>query len=290
MKLRILLLLIFFVVKVAAQDDQKLKVYKIDMKNGTRLIGTIVSQNDSIVVLNVPELGELKTERKLIDKMVLYNLPRDQKRNFWFKNPNATRLFFAPTAIPLKRGEGYYQNIYVVGNMFNVGVTDFLSLGCGFDFITMFARRQGDWSPALSFNTKLGFKVHDLIHVGAGGILAFMPDEFSAGIVYGLSTFGGYNSNITCGLGWGFVENSFQEKPVFMLGTMARCSEKVWFVSENWIAPLDTDNDYYVVISYGLRFSGRRISVDLGFINSKDIIEALFIGIPYVDFVVKFGK
>ena len=80
MKLRILLLLIFIAFKVAAQDDHKLKVYKINMKNGSQLIGTIVSQNDSIVVLNVPELGELRTERRMIDKMVPYNLPRDQIR------------------------------------------------------------------------------------------------------------------------------------------------------------------------------------------------------------------
>ena len=75
-----------------------------------------------------------------------------------------------------------------------------------------------------------------------------------------------------------------------MLGAMARCSEKIWFVSENWIAPMGTDNDYYAAFSYGLRFSGRRISVDLGFINSRDIIEVLYVGIPYVDFVVKFGN
>ncbi|MBE9480617.1 MAG: hypothetical protein IMY69_02855 [Bacteroidetes bacterium] len=44
------------------------------------------------------------------------------------------------------------------------------------------------------------------------------------------------------------------------------------------------------IFSYGVRFFGERISVDLGFINNKDIIEEIVIGIPYVDFVVKFGN
>jgi len=74
-----------------------------------------------------------------------------------------------------------------------------------------------------------------------------------------------------------------------MFGGMARCSEKVWFVSENWLAPVDGEK-YYFLVSYGIRFSGRKMSVDLAFINSKDIVESLVIGIPYVDFVIKLGK
>jgi hypothetical protein len=41
-------------------------------------------------------------------------------------------------------------------------------------------------------------------------------------------------------------------------------------------------------MSYGVRFFGKKLSVDLGFLNNRDLAEALIIGIPYVDFVVKF--
>lgn len=178
--------------------------------------------------------------------------------------------------------------------MVNVGVFDNLSVGTGFDFISMFMRTDEDWSPILNFNFKTGFKVHDYIHIGAGSIIAVMPSNFYAGMGYFLNTFGTYNNNFTAGIGWGFAgeesQSSFMEKPFIMLGCMLRCSEKVWFVSENWLAPVDPNNRYYPVVSYGLRFSGRKISVDLGFINSADIVEAIIIGIPYVDFVVKFGK
>ncbi len=274
---------------IQAEDEQGQK-YKVELLDGTRLTGTIISENDSIIVMDLPDLGELSIRRDKIDKMISSDASADVKKSLWFKNPNATRLLFAPTAIPLKKGEGYYQNIYIVANMFNYGVLDNLSIGGGFDFISMFANFGDGWSPILNFNAKTGFKVHDYVHVGAGGIYATQINNFSAGIVYGLGTFGTYNSNFTCGLGWGFVDGSFEEKPFIMLGGMVRCSEKIWFVSENWLAPLDTDNKYYLAVSYGVRFSGKRMSVDLGFINSKDIVEVLFIGIPYVDFVIKFGK
>lgn len=173
--------------------------------------------------------------------------------------------------------------------MFNYGVLDNLSIGGGFDFITMFANTDEGWNPMLNFNIKSGFQVADNFHAGAGAMYITMPGEFSAGIGYGIGTFGTYNSNLSLGLGWGFVENTFEEKPFIMIGGMARVSEKVWFVSENWITPLD-GNKYYTIVSYGIRFAANRIAVDLAFINSKDIVQGIFIGIPFVDFVIKFGK
>ncbi|MEN8225606.1 MAG: hypothetical protein ABFS05_09640 [Bacteroidota bacterium] len=264
--------------------------YKIDLQDGTRLTGNLISENDSTVIVELKDLGELKIQREKINRMIPLSADIEVQKAYWFKNPNATRLLFAPTAIPLRKGEGYYQNIYIVGNMFNVGVADNFSIGGGFDFITMFTRPDDSWQPFLNFNAKAGVKVHKNIHVAAGGIYATMINEFSAGIPYALGTFGNYNSNFTTGLGWGFVDGDFEEKPFIMLGGMARCSEKIWLVSENWIAPMDEDNNYYLVISYGVRFSGKKISVDLAFLNSKDIFEQIIIGIPYVDFVIKFGE
>ena len=262
---------------------------KIELKDGTRLTGNIVRQNDSILVVDLTDIGELKLQRSQVSKIVPLDASRAIKRSYWFPNPNSTRLFFAPTAIPLRKGEGYYQNIYLVGNMFNVGVANNLSIGAGFDFISMFATLNDDWSPVLNFNAKTGFKVHEKVYIGAGGLFVTMPGEFNAGILYGLGTFGSFDNNFNVGTGWGFVDGEFEKSPFIMIGGMARLSEKIWFVSENWFAPVGEDG-YYVVMSYGLRFSGRKISVDLGFFNNRDIVQAIIIGIPYIDFVVKFGK
>jgi len=37
-----------------------------------------------------------------------------------------------------------------------------------------------------------------------------------------------------------------------------------------------------------VRFMGESIAVDLAFLNNSDIAEGIVIGVPWVDFVVKF--
>lgn len=69
---------------------------------------------------------------------------------------------------------------------------------------------------------------------------------------------------------------------------MARVSRRIGLVTENWLVPAD---GYTGLISYGLRFMGERMTVDLAFINNADIADDVsVIGLPYVDFVIKFGK
>ncbi|MBC8321007.1 MAG: hypothetical protein H8E34_09815 [Bacteroidetes bacterium] len=264
-------------------------IYRIELNDGTTLTGKLIEERDIEIDIELEDIGQLTIKRAKIKSIIPLDSSKKAGKSLWFNNPHATRLLFAPTAIPLKRGEGYYQNIYIVGNMFNYGVLDNLSFGGGFDFLTMFSTIDDGWHPMLNFNIKSGFQVADNFHAGAGGIYVTIPGEGSAGIIYGLGTVGSYNSNLTLGLGWGFVDGSFEAKPFIMIGGMARMSEKLWFVSENWISPVGDDN-YYVVVSYGIRFAAKRIAVDLAFINSKDIVQEIFIGIPFVDFVIKLGK
>jgi len=267
----------------------KSATYKVELFDGIVLTGQLTAETDTAIELQLKDLGQLTVRRDKIKKIIPLASPHPEKKSFWFKNPHASRLLIAPTAIPLRKGEAYYQNIYGVENMFNYGINNNLSVGGGFDFITMFGSFGDGWHPMLNFNIKSGFKVAENFYAGAGSIVIKIPYESWAGIVYGIGTYGNYNNNITTGLGWGFIDNSFEKKPFIMIGGMVRMSEKLWFISENWIAPV-SDPGYYTVVSYGMRFAARRIAVDLAFINSKDIVDEMFIGFPFVDFIVKLGK
>ena len=82
----------------------------------------------------------------------------------------------------------------------------------------------------------------------------------------------------------------FQKNPMITLCGTARISRKIAFVTENWIIPYTSNSGqkYTPVFSYGLRFFGETLSVDLAFINNKEIFEILFTGIPFVAFAVKY--
>jgi len=270
-------------------SEAVLYTYQIELKGGTVLKGNIMSETNTEIELYVQDIGLVKIKRDQIKKVIPLNGDKEKAKTFWYDNPHATRLFFAPTAIPLKRGEGYYQNIDMYINMFNVGIANNLSVGAGFDIITMFTKLGGEWRPMLNFNIKSGFKVTKDLHLAAGGLYVTWPEQFSAGILYGLGTIGSYNNNFSIGTGWGFVNGKFEENPFIMFGGMVRMTQRLWFVSENWLAPVD-QNKYYFLLSYGLRIASPRVAVDVGFINSEDIFEFLVIGIPYVDVVIKFGK
>ncbi len=47
---------------------------------------------------------------------------------------------------------------------------------------------------------------------------------------------------------------------------MTRIARKSALVTENWIIPFD--EEYYGLYSYGIRFFGEKLSIDLVFINS----------------------
>lgn len=256
-------------------------IYHFEFNEGSEIYARIRQLGADELVLESDALGQMIVKVYHINQLEgeKYNL--DKKGKYWFQNPNATRYFFAPTAINLEKGTGYYQNVYVLLNMANYGVTDWFSIGGGFEFITTFSPES---KPIAFITPKVGFPVGEKLHLGCGFLGGYFAEE-TAGMFYGLGTYGTLDHNLSIGLGWGFVSTEFQENPFITFSGMARTGRKFSLVTENWFIPTE---DYYTIISYGGRFFGPKMSIDIGFLNNSDIIEILPIGIPYVDFVLKF--
>ncbi|OQX80723.1 MAG: hypothetical protein B6D61_01665 [Bacteroidetes bacterium 4484_249] len=266
-------------------------IYLLKLTDGTEVIGTLIEQTATEMRIATENFGEVTILKTKIKKTKILNESDFVKGEYWFENPNSTRYFFAPSAHTLEPGEGYYQNTYLILQSFNVGITRNISFGGGFEITSLFGLGDDGPNPIFYLTPKAGFKVAENVRAGVGVLYATVPDDDSRmglGIMYGITTYGNIDNNITLGLGWGYSEAEFHNRPVITLSGMSRISKRVMFVSENWIIP--DGEKYMAIFSYGIRFFGERISVDLGFINNKDIIEEIVIGIPYVDFVVKFGK
>ena len=202
---------------------------------------------------------------------------------YWFPNPNATRLYFAPTARMLKQGDGYFSDYYLFFLGVAYGMTDNITIGGG---ISIFPGVDID-KQIFYFTPKVGLKSAKNFNFAAGALLVKLPfdddDTKTAGILYGVGTYGTSNGSITAGLGYGFVDRDFAEKPMIMIGGEKRLSRRMAFVTENWIFP-GVDQP---LISYGVRFFGETLSIDLALLNTIGE-HALFPGIPYVDFVFNF--
>ena len=261
-------------------------ILKVTMMDGSIFIGEYVSGASGTLTLHTVYLGNIQLSRKDILQIDVISSGSLDEKESWFVNPNATRYLFGPSAIPIEKGAGYYQNVYVVLQSFNYGLTKNISIGAGFDVITPFVR---DVPPFFFITPKASFQVAEKVHLG-GGLLYANTAAFELsgfGIGYGIFTYGTVENNITAGLGWGYIEGEITNGPIITVSGMARVSRRLGLVSENWIVPVD---GYYGVFSYGLRFMSEKITVDFAFINNPDIFSEIVIGIPYVDFVIKFGK
>jgi len=267
-------------------DSTFLKIKTVD---GSEIYGFFHGTDQEYIIIKTDNFGEIHVAMKNIREIEEIKPDRMREGGYWFENPNATRYLFSPSAIPLRRGEGYYQNSYLMINMFNVGATDHFSMGGGFELISTFTGH-----PTVFITPKISGKVGENTYLGIGTIAGFTTltgegsnDISGFGITYGVATYGNRDNNLTTGIGFGFADGSFQQKPFITISGMKRISRKVGFVSENWLIPVV---GYEYVITYALRFMSEKITVDFGFINNQDIARGIFIGIPYIDFVVKFEK
>jgi small nuclear ribonucleoprotein (snRNP)-like protein len=278
---------------------------KIRLKDGSVLIGKLLSQSGSEIVVMTATTGKIsvspgqvisidsaegKTLADLTDRPV---------------SPNPTRYFFSPSAFNLKKGEGYYQNVYVDVNLAAYGITDWFSIGGGLEVIgTMVSLAAGSWNPLWVLTPKIGFPIGKNFHLGAGfmgGVYKGYSLDNSGvskskamllGINYGVATYGDVDNNITLGVGLPFSTlNKTENSPIIVLNGMIRLGRKISLISENWIF---TGQGQFIPVSslfgYGVRLSGETMSFDIGFINNKDLAKYLIIGIPYIDFVYRFGR
>lgn len=285
-------LLIGLAASAQAQTDTTItktvvgKRWIVETRDGSVIQGIFLGQTDGGIRLQTESAGEVVIPHIQIKSTKIVDDSRMRTGEYWFENPNATRYLFSPSAFSLKKGEAYYQNTYLLLNSFNFGITDNITMGGGFELISTVTGM-----PAFYLTPKATFEINEKWRAGGGllyaNVLGVESDFSGLGIGYGVVTYGNTDNNATLGMGYGFVDGELSSRPIFTLSGMKRLSSRVGVVSENWLVPWGT---YYGVFSYGIRFMGERITVDLAFINSRDLAEAIRIGIPYVDFVVKFGK
>jgi hypothetical protein len=260
--------------------------YKIELKDGTSLTANILTQDQKTMIVSTQSLPRLELALDQIvsvNKIQAVNIKSGEYR---FPNPNETRYLFAPSAINLKKGEGYYQNTYLLLHSFNYGITDNFSIGGGFEFLSTIGLIGDSYFNPICFITpKLGFQVQEKLYLGVGMLIGNVPGITPLIMSYVLGTYGDTEDNITLGIGMSSAELNLPKSPVYALSGMTRISKRMSLITENWILPLDI---YKPIFSYGIRFSGEQMSADFALINNGDFAEDFILGIPYVDFVVKF--
>jgi hypothetical protein len=254
-------------------DSSKVDIVKIVLKDGSVLIGEIISEDDTQLTIQtrsgikseVPKV-EISKRSIVTDKIV--------EGQVWDSDPNATRLFFSPTGRPLNKGEGYFAIYELFFPFLAVGLTDNFTLAGGMSLF------PGADDQLFYVAPKYAFLNTENTHVSAGVLYLRVPDvSEGAGIIYGVGTFGSNDKALTAGLGFGFAGDEFADKPLLTIGGEIRTGQHTKLISENWIFPGEG-----ALISGGLRFFGEKMAGDFGFMvpTEGDVF------IPWLGFVYNF--
>lgn len=253
----------------------------LSLKDGSELVGRIVSIGETDIIFEA-EMGRITIPRDKIREVQTAPDSSFKEGKFWFPNPNRTRLYLAPTARLLQKGEGYFTDIYLLFPGVAVGVTDNFTIGGGISLIPGVDMDE----QLLYFTPKIGLSATEILAVSASALIVRVPnddDPVLAGVLFGTGTVGTADKSLTLGLGYGFADGELADKPAVLLGGEYRVARRLAFVTENWIFPGVDD----ALISYGLRFFGESIAVDLALFNVTGE-DAIMPGVPFLGFVYNF--
>jgi len=276
----ILFLIIWPLEAFSQQTDTTSYTYQIELIDGSVLIGKIISEDEhtiqfltnSNIEMSIP-VEQVRKKERISGRIV--------KGQLWRSDPNRTRLFFAPTGKALKAGQGYFSVYEIFFPTVAVGITNYIAVAGG---ISLF---PGSSEQLLYLAPKVTPVQADKFDLSAGVLLLKIPDEDeTAGIVYGVSTYGTENSALTLGIGFAFAGGEFADKPVFALGGEIRVGRYVKLISENWLIP----NSDVQVISAGIRFFGENLAADFALIHPLGSDIEGFPFLPWIGFAYNFGN
>jgi hypothetical protein len=262
--------------KLHVADSSQLQV--LTLRDGSTLIGRISAIGTDSLTVDA-SVGTFSLAIASVTDVQYVSADRMKDGEYWFPNPNSTRLFFAPSARMLERGDGYISDYEVLFPGVAYGVTDNVSFGGGVSLIPGLDEQFFYVTP------KIGGEVSENVNLAVGAlVVGGVPDQATVGIVYGVGTFGSPDASITAGLGYGFAGTTIASSPVAMVGGEFRVARHVALVSENYFIP-GTDSAS-PLFSYGVRLMGEKMTVDLALFNASG--SGAGIGFPFVDFVFKF--
>ena len=290
----LLVMLLISPSSVKAQDTIPESV-EVKMKDGSTVIGELVTETAEKLVVKTQNLGEITILKSTIIEFKRLNSVNMVDGVYWHENPNPTRNLYGPTGYGLRKGEGYYQNILIFANQVSYGFTDQFTIGVGFEIISILAGANsfgdGPSIPGFTITPKYSIPIQkDKWNVGLGVLALHVPGEeelFSAGIIYGVSTWGSRDNNITLGLGFGVADGDLTAKPTITVSANKRVGRRFGIVTENWFIPFE--DQYGSLVSFGFRYIGERITWDFALFGAGAAGGFAVSPLPLVGIAMPFG-
>lgn len=288
-KLSFSLLISVFIALISispAQAQERVgETIRITTADGNILMGVILQENDDRIILEVEGIGEVTVQRANIRNIQVIRPEQIRNGEYWFDNPHGTRYFFAPNAIGLQKGTGYYQNAWIFFNNVNYGLSDRFSIGAG--LIPGFLFGGGLDATPMWLLPKFSIPVSgDHFHLGLGAMIGGVIGSGSGALFYGSGTVGSTDKNLTIGLGYGASGGEISNTPLVNVSGMYRVKRTIYMLGELYLLPGIDGNGIALL---GGRWAPENFAVDFGLVLPLDDTGG-FIGIPWLGVSIPFGN
>lgn len=264
---------------------QDTTLVQIQTTDGNQFVGSITYEDQQKIKIQTERFGLITLAK--IDIVSIRRIRGLQKENnFWPENPQATRYFWSPNGYGLRKGEGYYHNVWVLFNQVSVGVTDHLSIGAGIVPLFLFA---GTSTP-IWFNTKFSIPIQrDQVNLGIGALAGTVTGEEGTGfgIFYGVTTFGNRDKNLSIGVGYGVADGEASESPTISISGMIRTGARGYFLTDNYL--LGLGDETVGLLSVGGRRMFKNAGLDYGLVIPFSPDQTNFVAIPWLGVTIAFG-
>jgi len=260
----------------------------VETFDGNEFTGNLMAEDTAKIELMTATFGKIQILRKDIKRIRSLTPDKLVKGKVWLENTQSSRYFWSPNGYGLKKGEGYYQNIWVFWNQASYGLTNNFSIGFGMIPLFLFGAESGEYTP-IWIVPKFSIPIEkDKFNLGAG-ILAGnigLKQNSGFGIAYGLATVGNRNSNFTFGMGYGYAAGNWARRPLITFSFMARTGPKGYILSENFF--INVEDEFLLLLSAGGRSFARRVAIDYGLFFPVVAGMDFFIALPWLGFTVPF--
>ena len=250
---------------------------EVILKDGNVFRGLLLEDNDSLVKIKSELAGELSIKKSLILE-IKYLQSKKSGQNQVYINL-ASRYFYSPSAINMKKGDGYYQNTMIILNSFNYAFTNYFTLGGGFEIISLLSK-----NPIFFITPKVSFKATTNLYLGAGLLYVHVPvkdGNSNFDVAFANITYGNPDHNLTVNIGSNLESGG---APVLTVNGFTRLGTKFGLMTENWII---TGNNNYGFYTVGGRVIGRKNLFDFGLISNKDIANSGIFAIPFISYTLR---
>lgn len=280
--LRLTLCVMAIAISVAwgQRDSTRVTVERIVLTDGSEVVGTVMREDSVAVRFMTTAKAEMTIPRTSIKQRRLME-GTVENGTFLRRDPNGTRLFFAPTARPVGDGHAYLSVYELFFPMIAVGAGDHLTLAGGISII------PGANGQLVYLAPKVTPIVRDNLSLSAGLLyITTTSGDLGIGVMYGVGTVGNERTSFSIGLGWGFDKDETSSRPVAMVAGEFRLANSAKFITENWIPPSNGD----VISFFGIRLIGDNLSGDLALMHVWQPGQTGFPFMPWVGFAYSFGK